>query len=181
MDIQEIIAEIIYIGIVAEKGRCYNAYWSFAYKKTLKLHIKSLYKLSLLLDKPSLDAVSAVNEFISLSSSHPEISRFYSFQKERIFVTDITISHKKFRRAFCVLKILFSDLLDELNKCLPNKEKVYYMLNALHNLPRVYFNGGKSLCGISKCHINENEALTYSFLDLNSTLRQNYKEFCDIE
>ena len=33
MNIQNVIGELLYIGIVAEKGRCYGVRWKFGYKK----------------------------------------------------------------------------------------------------------------------------------------------------
>ena len=42
---QDIIGELLYIGIVAEKGRCYGVRWRFGYRRILKRHIIALNEL----------------------------------------------------------------------------------------------------------------------------------------
>ncbi len=45
MTSQNVIGELLYIGIVAEKGRYYGIRWKFGYKKTLRTHIIALSEL----------------------------------------------------------------------------------------------------------------------------------------
>ena len=174
MDVQEIIAEFLYIGIVAEKGRCYNRHWFFSYKKTLTMHIEALYKLSFFLETPRLDVVDAINEFIRFCSCNSEISKFYPFYQKIVFETDVKLLYIEHKRIFRAIRVLLLDLLNELNKFFPSKKKVYYLLNALHNLPRVYFKNGGTLCGIRGCYINEDDALNYAFSNMNPKLRETY-------
>lgn len=42
---QNVIGELLYIGIVAEKGRCYSRRWKLGYKKTLRTHVIALNEL----------------------------------------------------------------------------------------------------------------------------------------
>ena len=45
MNIQDVIGELLYIGIVAEKGRCYKKVWRFGYKRILYKHVAALNEL----------------------------------------------------------------------------------------------------------------------------------------
>lgn len=42
MNIQDVIGELLYIGIVAEKGRCYEKGWRFGYKRIIYKHVAAL-------------------------------------------------------------------------------------------------------------------------------------------
>ena len=67
MNIQDVIGELLYIGIVAEKGRCYGKRWRFEYKRTLYKHIAALNELQkclLLTDEKSVNAV--IRNFIQV-------------------------------------------------------------------------------------------------------------------
>ena len=75
MNWQNIIAELLYIGIVAEKGRCYGVRWKYGYKKTLRKHIKALNLLQVSLQSDNIEKKKdALNSFINICNKNRNYS-----------------------------------------------------------------------------------------------------------
>lgn len=80
---QDVIGELLYIGFVAEKGRC-GSRWKIRYKKILKYHLNAL---SMVLDtifdeKENINSV--IKEFIAVSIKDSQIRKFYPFSDAMI-------------------------------------------------------------------------------------------------
>ena len=174
MWIQDIIGELLYIGIVAEKGRCYGVRWKFGYKKTIKKHIIALNELQKCLQLDNKDVVrSTIENFIVLCEKNYEIGKFYNFSIKKLEKVDIGENYKKIN---LLIDKLFLDLLTELNKTYINKKKVYVLLCALHNLPRVYLGKNKkTLCNLNQEGISEQDAIKYSFSNMDSVMIKKYQ------
>ena len=173
MNVHDTIGELLFIGIVAEKGRCYSSLKKFGYRKLIRKHIGILNKLQLCLRSSDLDASSdIVKKFMDLCKNEPNIGRFYKFTREDYIFTDVGTSYDKID---VLINGLFQDLIQELDKEHIDNEMVHMLLCALHNLPRVYLGKDKeTLCNIKQPSITEQEAIRYAATYMTSTMRDKY-------
>lgn len=174
MYIQEIIGELLYIGIVAEKGRCYGTRWKIGYKKILKKHIIALNELQQCLQLMDIEkSCIKINEFILICEKNAEIGKFYKFSNKKLNNVE---SGKNYINVNRLINIIFNELLVEVKKTFINKRKVYDLLCALHNLPRVYLGKDKeTLCKLEQESISEQEAIEYLFENMNTDMRKKYQ------
>ena len=85
MNIQDSIGELLYIGIVAEKGRCYGMRWKKNYKKNLKTHIRALNKLQIVLKSNDINEIkNCVNDFINMCKKNSNFGKFYNFKVDYV-------------------------------------------------------------------------------------------------
>lgn len=156
------LAEIIYIGLVAEKGRCYGTRWTRKYKKILKLHSLELRKIIyLFLDASKIDDV--LEEFGEICEKEYEIGKFYANIDWRSDVTWLC-SEESHPKVIRLMIILLNEVCLELNKLFVNKKKVYILLNSLHNLPRVFFDKNEeTICNVRHDTISEDDAFRYVY------------------
>lgn len=143
-DITYISAAILYIGCVAEKGRCYTKLRGIRYKHLLKKHICILYRFSELLYKDNFEDTENIwNDFLNLCKREKEIGKFYTFSEEVFGSSFDFVSPNQYsddyKRINKIIYLLMSELKNEVSRINPDKKKVYNLLNSLHNLPRVYF------------------------------------------
>lgn len=177
MYIQDVIGELLYIGIVAEKGRCYGVRWKFGYKKILKKHIWGLAELQKCLQSSDSDAVLIINNFVRLCNSNKEIGKLYFFSDKEDNVLNIKKDGKNFNRINKLMDALFADLKIEIDRPFIHKRKVYDLLCALHNLPRVYLGENKNtLCELKQQAICEEDAIKYSFQNMNDDMQVKYQK-----
>lgn len=174
MYIQDIIGELLYIGLVAEKGRCYGVRWQFGYKRNLKKHILALNELQMCLQlKNEKKSHDTIKKFIVMCGENREIGKFYKFSDKQIDEARLGISYDKVER---LINELFLDLVTELQKPYIHKRKVYDLLCALHNLPRVYLGRDKeTICDLKQLGISEEDAIKYSFDNMNTSLKEKYQ------
>lgn len=177
MYIQDIIGELLYIGIVAEKGRCYGVRWKRGYKKVLKKHIWGLAELQTCLQSSNSDVMLQINNFVKLCNSNKEIGKLYFFSNKEYKELNIRRDDKNFNMTNKLMDALFVDLKIELNRPFIHKKKVYDLLCALHNLPRVYLGENKkTLCELKQQAICEEDAIKYSFQNMNDAMRDKYQK-----
>lgn len=176
MNIQNVIGELLYIGIVAEKGRCYGTRWKFGYKKTLRRHIIALNELQMCLQSMDGKSVHTVIEkFIAVCNENNEIGKFYNFSNKTI--CDMYVG-KSYNNVNQLLNAMFFDLLREIKKPYIRKRKVYDLLCALHNLPRVYLGKDKeTLCELKQNAISEQDAIEYAFDNMSFDMKEKYQKF----
>ena len=178
MNIQDVIGELLYIGIVAEKGRCYKKIWRFGYKRILYKHVAALNKLQkclLLTDEKSVNA--AIGNFIAVCKENFEIGKFYNFSDQEIGELHIGINSIVVNR---LMDQLFLDLMIEIKKTYIQNRKVYDLLCALHNLPRVYLGKHKeTLCGLKQEAISEQDAIEYAFDNMNTDMKKKYQHLLE--
>lgn len=175
MYIQNVIGELLYIGIVAEKGRCYGTRWKLGYKKILRKHIialNDLQKSLFLSDEQSVGKV--IEEFIAMCNQNYEIGKFYNFRNKEtgrlhIGTNNIIVNQ--------LMDWLFLDLTAEVRKTHIQKRKVYDLLCALHNLPRVYLGKDKeTLCQLMQETISEQDAIKYAFDNMSLDMKKRYQQ-----
>lgn len=175
MNIQNVIGELLYIGIVAEKGRCYERRWKFGYKKTLYKHIAALNELQkclLLTDEGSANTV--IEKFVAVCRENYEIGKFYNFS-DKVIGGELHVGIN-YRVINQLMDELFLDLITEMKRTCIQKRKVYVLLCALHNLPRVYLGKDKeTLCGLMQEAVSEQEAIEYAFDNMNADMKKKYE------
>lgn len=182
MQIQDAIGELLYIGIVAEKGRCFGKKWSLRYRKILKCHIKILSELLDSMIKNHTEVDSTIAKFVEICDNNVEIGKFYKISddvKNQLYEKSI-----KWERGKCnyykvdkLMQLIMKDLLGEVNKFIIKKQNIYYLLNVLHNLPRVYLGERKnSICELSQTGISEEDALLYTFQIMNGNDRKRFDD-----
>ncbi len=168
MNKQDILGELIYIGIVAEKGRCYGSKWKKGYKNTLRKHLTLLYKLSLLLDSKEDNIDNGFAECLELITSDSEINKFYNINRElkdKIILGKIHLGNNNDHRKIVnpIICKMLEMALETIKPIIVNKRRIYTILNSLHNLPRVYLGHEKcTLCGLHQKEITIEDALTYA-------------------
>lgn len=176
MNIQNVIGELLYIGIVAEKGRCYEKRWKSGYRKTLYRHIVALNELQkclLLTDVKSVNTV--IEKFVAVCKENYEIGKFYNFSDKVKGELHVGISYIVVNR---FMDQLFLDLITEMKKICIRKREVYDLLCALHNLPRVYLGKDKeTLCGLMQEAISEQDAIEYAFDNMSVDMKKRYQHF----
>ncbi len=179
MNIQNIIGELLYIGIVAEKGRCYGTRWKFGYKKTLRKHIIALNELQKCLQLTDEQSVNTVIEkFIAMCNENYEIGKFYNFSNKEIGELHVGINSIVVNQ---LMDKLFLDLITEIKKTCIQKKKVYDLLCALHNLPRVYLGNDKeTLCELMQKTISEQDAIEYAFDNMSSDMKKKYQHLLSL-
>ena len=175
MILQDVIGELLYIGIVAEKGRCYGFRWKYGYRKVLRIHIESLNKLRKCMNSNNIEFVcSEINEFFELCEKYPEIGKFYSFSMnyiENLYVGESYVAVDK------LIDGLFDELIIEIRKMFINKRKVYDLLNVMHNLPRVYLGKNKNtLCNLKQESISVSDAINFMFSNLSNDMKEKYQK-----
>lgn len=136
MNWQNIIAELLYIGIVAEKGRCYGVRWKYGYKKTLRKHIKALNLLQVSLQSDNIEKKKdALNSFINICNKNPKFGKFYNYAFQTLNDLQIEetnlVHHLKTDK---LLDTLFHDVLTECSKMIisPKKYTIYYVLYIIY-------------------------------------------------
>lgn len=177
---QDVIGELLYIGFVAEKGRC-GGRWKIGYKKILKHHLNAL---SMLLDtmfdeKENINSV--IKEFIAVSIKDSQIRKFYPFSDAMISqIENETMkweeNPKEFNKVNYLMKLLMNDAMTEINCIFTDRKKICNIIRSLHNLPRVYLGKGKiTLCELNQREITQEEALEYAFNNMDEIYRKKYE------
>ncbi len=160
MSNEKMICKILYIGIVAKRGRCYKRIWNIGYKRTLKIHINSLLEVSKLLNYTS-NSMLVLEEFLCTCYKNKEIGKFYNAYN---FIYNESVKNESYsyQKVNDIIYVLLLEVANQLNKFIVNKMKVYMFLNMLHNLPKVYFAEIKDDSdGFKKMSIEVKDAIDY--------------------
>ena len=177
---QDVIGELLYIGIVAEKGRCYGKMWNVRYRKILKSHIEILSELLNSMFKDKIEINELMIKFIKVCSRNTEIGKFYKFSdsiKKQLDSKEIDWKRgeSNYIEVDKLMILLMEELLGEVNKFILNNRRIYYLLNVLHNLPRVYLGKKKeTMCRIRQNSISEKDALLYAFQNMNASDKERF-------
>jgi len=136
MDSSCFIGELLYIGSLAEKGRCNSSGWAIGYRRVLKIHLLELKKIAtLFIDSANMEQV--ILHFRQVCENEKSIGKFYEFIEwdSLSFTTPICNSYPQI---VCYICQLLDAMLLELGKIRTDQRKVSRMLRCLHNLPRVF-------------------------------------------
>lgn len=177
-------AEILYLGFVYEKGRVHRKRWNVIYKRMLRKQLQLWSNIVLLMrDIPFSENDRAVLEdFLRLCEGDKKILAIYKIVSEKIIgferngFADITPGKGQNEESKVLIGLLH-DLLGELDKemeavfFMPG-EKAYYILRALHNVPRYFFYERQS--EHLSTRINFQNAVSYCLSSLKQPLKQTY-------
>ena len=182
--------ELIYIGFVAEKGRCNSVgIWKFTYKKSFNKHIEILNKLiqCLSINEITDNDFNVLQELVNLIQRDELIGKYYpipqntiaeiaQFNKSLINTVEISNNYNR-------INMLMTEIATEILRLLDaglfvNKEKILMLLRAIHNLPRVYLGSNKkTLCNLCLPSIHTVEAIEYCFSCLDDQTKQKYMKY----
>lgn len=184
-----IFGEILYIGFVTEKGRCKpNGIWKLGYKNILYEHVRILNEVSTsLLNEFDFERDQCIlKHFLNLCKKEKQIGKFYPISEEKykmLASCDCNIINsfdiKKNNNIINKLIVcLTRDILELLNKkSRIDKESVYMLLRSVHNLPRYYLNNEiGTLCEINQKGISVQNALEYSYLNMDNITKEKYND-----
>lgn len=177
---QDVIGELLYIGFVAEKGRC-GGRWKIGYKKTLKNHLFALSKLLETMADKKANMNSAIKDFYKIGIDDPQIRKFYSISRDMLsqIENDKIIWEEginEFSKVNYLMMLLMNDAINEINSTFTSRRKIHNIIRSLHNLPRVYLgNGKKTLCELNQIEITQEEALQYTFQNMSEIHKRKYE------
>lgn len=175
MKLESTLGELLYIGFVAEKGRCYEKKWSRSYRKTIRIHIQQLIKINELFYNES-EATETINHFIYICAENKQIGKFYCVCKDIKKIKWDKINYRC-QKIWKLMNALLSDVNIEINKMFVDWKRVYMLLNVLHNLPRVYLSKNEeTLCELKQSPISEKDALIYAEKNMDQQTREIYKD-----
>lgn len=189
MDKILVFGELLYIGLVAEKGRCKSkGIWNLGYGTSLYNHMIMLFKLCTSIQKEGIsnEDLMVLNEFIKFLETKTEFKEFYPIKPSilrEIIVRDFKVFESSNGRSNASINILMfsiiKDILNLLSKGIfVDKRKVSMLLRASHNLPRYYLGeNNKTLCELSLPSIEYEDAIEYTFQNMDDEARQKYKSF----
>lgn len=192
MEKNEVLGEILYVGLVFEKGRCKNSgIWKMSYVKSLKKHIRLLKVITECMKKPfrEMEDNICLHKVCSEILNDTTLRKHYPFWNvenimcsERSLITNCQ-NENIHMEIVCFLDRLLEDIILELNKGIrKNKEKINRIIFSAHNLPRVYLNEeATSLCLLKQEGISPQEAFAYSKLSMDDSMLLDYNFFLDIE
>ncbi len=190
MEKKSVYAELLYIGFVTEKGRCKSkGIWKIGYRKQLYCHMVVLNSISNCLNDDEITEkdAQAIKDLFSLCNSEKEIKTVYYtkgnlFEKAKQNNFKIITSNDLNKSNLIINKLLIeitSELLKLLEKKLfLNKQKIYMLIRAAHNLPRYYFNEKEeTLCGLcTRISISYQDAVEFSFSNMDEETRLKYEK-----
>lgn len=192
MEKNSVFGELLYIGLVFEKGRFKSrGLWKIKYIKNMKKHLKLLLKLAECIKeefrleednnilKIICDKIKCDNE---LKKYYPFAFTFNELDLNDMMITSCKSENKHIEIINLIIKLL-QDGLAELNMGLKkDKKKIGEIIFSLHNLPRVYLNKeGNTLCLLQQEGITVNEALEYSKLSMGEEMRLKYRQYLSRE
>lgn len=176
MNVQDVIGELLYIGFVAEKGRCYKKWWGIQYRNTLINHLRILQKLNNILLYGG-DVDDALCEFIQLCKKNHDIGKFYNIS---LCAGDIEWGKAgdKYDTINRFIEAVLADIFLELNRVFVNKKTILSYMRIIHNLPRVFLGKGKkTLCNVQQVAISEKDAIKFSYQNMNEQERLKYSVY----
>ena len=176
MSNEKMICKILYIGIVAERGRCYKRIWNIGYKRTLKIHINSLLEVSKLLNDTSNSRL-VLEEFLCTCYKNKEIGKFYNAYNFK-YIESVKNESYSYQKVNELIYVLLLEVANQLNKFIVNKMKVYMLLNMLHNLPKVYFAEIKDDSDeFKKMSIEVKDAIDYLMCNISPDMEKIIKHY----
>lgn len=139
------LGQLLYAGFVYEKCRC-GVTWRHAYIKSLKNHLELLKSVAMVIDSEySCEEDNLFwNNITDEIRRDGKLSKHYSVivsnnrkEDKSLFISRCNKDNQH-KDVIALIKRLLDDLLCELNKFVKDKDKIWRMLHALHNLPRVF-------------------------------------------
>ena len=181
--------ELLYIGLNAEKGRAKSrGFWKTGYKASLIKHMTFMRKIIIRMNISVFDENDRelMKEFLDICENEKSIAVFYNISQdikktlrscEQLAFTSSTTDH--FANSLNALLLrLVDDLLESLKVKSIDKEKVFILVRALHNLPRFYLNEkSETLFNIRQSQITYEDAVKYAFDNMDNVSKEKYQRY----
>lgn len=188
MEKNAVFGELLYIGLVFEKGRCKRSgIWNSSYIKSLKIHIGLLIEIAKCMQKElSIEKDNYLLKTIYYEiKSDSILKNTYHFYgvidglDETNYLITVCKSKNEYKKIAEFIIRLLGDILSELDKGFRrDKEKICKLIFALHNLPRVYLSMEEpTLCLIGQRGIDLDDALNYSKMSMDDEMIVCYKNY----
>ena len=148
MEKNEVLGEMLYMGLVFEKGRCKSGkIWKYSYIQSLRKHIGLLKEIAACMRNPfqiiedNIFLRGVCHEILNdkiLKIHYPFCKEINIINSEETLITECK-DENKYGEIIHFINQLLDDVLLELNKGYrKDKEKIIKTIFAAHNLPRVY-------------------------------------------
>ncbi|MFD0589135.1 hypothetical protein ACFQZE_14125 [Paenibacillus sp. GCM10027627] len=184
-----VYAEILYIGFVAEKGRAYSEIWKFNYRKTLKIHVAMWQRILMRMSDTAYtkDDEQLLRDFSELCKKRKNIGKWYDtrfdsfLEIEQQINTYIKNVHNT--KEGIVIISLMNDLVLELTqllkpKLLVDRNKIHLTIRALHNLPRFFLQNPQTyVYELKSVALNFHDVIEYSFGNMNHEMKDRYVKY----
>jgi len=182
-------AEILYVGLVAEKGRAFSELKKFNYRKSLRLHV-ALWKRILI----RMQEIEYTDEdeqlfkhIIEFCKSRKEIGKYYLPKINLISENEQQIKSEIEKTSNneedLVILNFMNDLMSELVELLKpkifiNRKAVYFTIRALHNLPRFFLNNPCTyIFELQNVFASFQEVIEYSFGNMDLEMKNRYLKY----
>ena len=179
-----VLGELLYIGLRYEKSRP----WKRKFKKEQTEHIVLLREILMAM----MEGEVSKNDTLVIENLWKLIHKRKDLKKQYRFTEDV---RKKFSKKEYTLITFVDDSflqpeINELMLCLLNevienlslffvdKKRVKKLLQALHNLPRVYLTQNlPTLCDRKEARLNPELAMKYAEDNMDDSMKEKYKNF----
>lgn len=186
MNKNNIYGELLYIGLVAEKGRVFHGIWKLNYRKTLRMHVAILQRIVIRMSdsRYTNEDEQLLREFIELCEKRKDLGEYYttlieSFSKIESHIPHLTENVDHTQEDTVIINLI-NDLLLELTELLKpkliiNRKKVHLVIRVLHNLPRFFLKNPQTyIYGLKNVALKFHEAIEYSFGNMNQGMKNRY-------
>lgn len=184
-----VYGEILYMGLVTEKGRVYSELWKYNYRKALKIQVALWQRIlrRMMDNKYTEEDVQLLKDFIELCKNRKEIGEYYrpqinSFSEiEQLINSGIEQSHNS--KEDIVILNFMNDLVLELVELLKpkifvNRNQVHLVIRALHNLPKYFLqNPQTDIYGLKNVATDFQNVIEYSFGNMDQSMKNRYIKY----
>lgn len=183
MERLSVYGEILYLGYSFEKGRCSIGRWKRKYRKEVYIHLIFLEKvLELMMEKNAKADEILLMTFRNFLKKQENIGKHYPLslngkkildkEKKLVYAENEDFSNELIN---FLMYEMTNDCLIEIKKTFVNKKRIKMLFRALHNLPRAYLReNSKIFCDINIPQISQNEAIEYSFANMDMEAKKYY-------
>lgn len=169
MEIQNIIYELLYLGIKTEVHKR----WKGRYNKTLKQHLFALNELQKCLHTSEIGVSRiAIKKFIEDCGADYEIYRCYPILSDAQI--DMAVMGEDSKKVNQMIKEMFADLVMEIKKFFVNKMKIAKLLRVMWRFLEVYLGKSRRCNAWTKESVPELWALTTAASAMDDEMREKY-------
>ncbi|MBP1903782.1 hypothetical protein J2Z32_000394 [Paenibacillus turicensis] len=184
-----IYGEILYIGLVAEKGRVFNEIWKYNYRKTLKLHVSMWQKILMRMCDTAYnnEDEQLLREFFELCKKRKDIGKYYntlieSFSEIEQIITTCTENVDNTHEETVIISLmndLFLELTELLKpKLIVDRKKIHLVIRVLHNLPRFFLQNPQTyIYGLKNVASSFYDVIEYSFGNMDQDMKDRYFKY----
>lgn len=183
LDKNNLYSQMLYVGLVCEKGNIYQKFWRFRYRKRLILQSKIWDQILNIMTEDVFNETDKIllENITKVIKDDDQLYKYYNVplsiigQIRENSYSDINSTHiaVKEREIIDLMKELNGELLANTKKIFVNKRLVHNILDSMHNLPRVFLPSNQS----NYRKIDINDAIDYSFNSMNNQLKNKYSRY----